>query len=62
MLELVRAGEGTSGRNADYVTETNDHLIAIGVRDRELDWLSRELESGKAGKEARMTSRGLQAE
>jgi hypothetical protein len=32
------------------------------VHDRELDWLSRQLQSGKAGKEARMTSRGLQAE
>jgi len=62
MLELVRAGKGTSGRNADYVTETRDHLIAIGVRDRELDWLSRQLESSKAGKEAQMTSGGVQAE
>jgi cation transport protein ChaC len=62
MLELVRAGKGTSGRNADYVIETNDHLLAIGARDRELDWLSRQLGSRKAGKEARMTPGGLQAE
>jgi cation transport protein ChaC len=59
MLELVRAGKGTSGRNADYVIETNDHLLAIGARDRELDWLSRQLGSRKAGKEARMTPGGL---
>jgi cation transport protein ChaC len=62
MLELVRAGKGTSGRNSDYVIETNDHLLAIGARDRELDWLSRQLGSRKAGKEARMTPGGLQAE
>ena len=45
MLELVRAGTGQSGDNAAYVTETYDHLFAIGVRDRELEWLSAELRS-----------------
>jgi glutathione-specific gamma-glutamylcyclotransferase len=43
MLELVRSGMGTSGKNADYVTETNDHLIEIGVRDPDLEWLSASL-------------------
>ena len=43
MLELVRSGMGASGKNADYVTETNDHLIAIGVRDPDLEWLSANL-------------------
>jgi glutathione-specific gamma-glutamylcyclotransferase len=43
MLKLVRSGMGTSGKNADYVTETNDHLIAIGVRDPDLEWLSANL-------------------
>lgn len=47
MLDLVRAGEGSSGRNADYVTETYDHLIAIGVRDGELEWLSANLRAAK---------------
>ncbi len=46
-LELVRSGVGKSGRNADYVTDTNDHLIAIGVRDRELEWLSANLRAGE---------------
>ena len=43
MLELVRSGMGTSGKNADYVTETNDHLRAIEVRDPDLEWLSANL-------------------
>ncbi len=47
MLDLVRAGEGSSGRNADYVIETYDHLIAIGVRDGELEWLSANLRAAK---------------
>jgi len=40
MLAHVRAGEGQSGANAEYVLETYDHLRAIGVRDRDLEWLS----------------------
>ncbi len=40
MLERVRAGAGASGDNAAYVTETCDHLLAIGVRDRDLEWLT----------------------
>jgi glutathione-specific gamma-glutamylcyclotransferase len=40
MLERVRNGSGASGDNADYVTETHDHLLAIGVRDRDLEWLA----------------------
>ena len=43
MLELVRAAAGRSGGNATYVTETYDQLLAIGVRDRELEWLSTKL-------------------
>jgi len=39
-LRLVLAGSGQSGKNAEYVIETHDHLVAIGVRDRELEWLS----------------------
>jgi glutathione-specific gamma-glutamylcyclotransferase len=52
ILGLVRAGNGKSGDNAAYVIETQDHLTAIGVRDRELEWLSARLsgasQSGKA--------------
>lgn len=48
VLELVRLGVGISGKNADYVTQTNDHLIAIGVRDRDLDWLSARLREAES--------------
>ena len=43
MLERVRAGIGQSGDNAAYVTETHRHLLAIGVRDRDLEWLTARL-------------------
>ena len=43
MLAVVRAGHGQSGDNAAYVTETHNHLAAIGVRDSELEWLSARL-------------------
>ena len=43
MLTYVRAGKGRSGDNAEYVLETRDHLHAMGVRDRDLDWLSAKL-------------------
>ena len=43
MLEYVRAGKGKSGDNVEYVLETNDHLLALGVRDPDLEWLSAKL-------------------
>jgi cation transport protein ChaC len=43
MLEYVRAGRGKSGDNAQYILETNDHLLALGVRDPDLEWLSANL-------------------
>jgi cation transport regulator ChaC len=43
MLGYVLAGEGQSGANVEYVLETYDHLRAIGVRDRDLEWLSGKL-------------------
>ena len=43
MLAIVRAGHGQSGDNAAYVTETHDHLAAIGVHDSDLEWLSARL-------------------
>ena len=43
MLEYVLAGKGQSGGNAEYILETHDHLKAIGIRDRDLEWLSAKL-------------------
>jgi glutathione-specific gamma-glutamylcyclotransferase len=43
MLEYVRGGKGQSGGNAEYILETYDHLHAMGVRDRDLEWLSAQL-------------------
>jgi cation transport protein ChaC len=46
MLGIIRAGRGQSGENATYVLETHDHLAAIGVRDRDLEWLAGRLRDG----------------
>ncbi len=46
MLKLVGVGVGVSGTNADYVIETHNHLATMGVRDRELEWLSARLRDG----------------
>jgi cation transport protein ChaC len=43
MLRHVRDGQGQFGRNIEYVLETYDHLREIGVRDRDLEWLSAKL-------------------
>lgn len=43
MLEYVLAGQGQSGDNAEYILETHAHLQAIGIRDRDLEWLSARL-------------------
>jgi cation transport protein ChaC len=47
MLEYVRAGKGQSGDNVEYVLETYDHLLALGVRDRDLEWLSAKLRASQ---------------
>lgn len=47
MLAYVRAGAGRSGDNPEYVLETHDHLQAMGVRDRDLEWLSARLRAGQ---------------
>ena len=47
MLEYVRAGQGRSGDNAEYVIATNDHLQALGVRDRDLEWLAAKLRESR---------------
>ncbi len=36
-VELVRAGTGESGRNTEYVRNTANHLLSLGIRDRVLD-------------------------
>jgi cation transport protein ChaC len=43
VLGLVLAGAGRSGRNGDYVANTYSHLVAMGIRDRELKWLDEKL-------------------
>ena len=48
MLGMVRAGRGQFGENATYVIETHDHLAAIGVRDRDLEWLAERLRAARA--------------
>ena len=48
MLAVVRAGRGQSGDNASYVTETHNHLAAIGVHDGELEWLASRLRGKSA--------------
>lgn len=40
---MVRAGVGLSGANPDYVLATHDHLDELGIPDRTLAWLSRQL-------------------
>ncbi len=50
MLGMVRAGRGQSGENATYVLETHDHLAAIGVRDRDLEWLAERLRAASGDK------------
>jgi cation transport protein ChaC len=36
VLRLVRSAEGRSGRNPDYVTATQAHLVELGVHDAAL--------------------------
>jgi len=43
LLALVRQGAGQAGDNSDYVRNTSDHLRAMGIRDRDLDWLADQL-------------------
>jgi glutathione-specific gamma-glutamylcyclotransferase len=43
LLSVVRGAEGQSGRNPDYVTATQAALEALGVHDRTVAQLAREL-------------------
>jgi cation transport protein ChaC len=40
LLAMVRQGVGRTGRNAEYVLNTRDHLHELGIPDPELDWLA----------------------
>lgn len=43
LLRYVRQGHGVSGANVDYVQATHEHLMAAGVHDPVLSWLSEAL-------------------
>lgn len=51
-LAMIRAGVGISGRNIDYVVNTARHLRQLGIVDRTLVALARQLESGSSGQAA----------
>lgn len=42
-LRVIRAGRGASGANRDYVVNTADHLVRLGIRDPALEWLAERL-------------------
>lgn len=43
-LAMIRAGVGISGRNVDYVLNTVEHLEQLGIRDKALVALARQLQ------------------
>lgn len=43
LVRLVVQGEGVSGKNAEYVKSTHEHLTELAIRDKTLEWLSRRL-------------------
>jgi cation transport protein ChaC len=45
LVRFVRQGAGISGRNADYVRNTRDHLAALGITDHTLAAIIRELDA-----------------
>jgi len=47
LVRLVRQGVGVSGRDADYVRNTHDHLTALGIADRTLACIIRELDADR---------------
>lgn len=44
-VAMIRAGVGISGRNVDYVLNTAHHLTQLGIKDRALMRLARQLEA-----------------
>lgn len=51
-LAMIRAGVGISGRNVDYVLNTAQHLTQLGIRDKALMALARQLQSDGKGQAA----------
>ncbi len=43
-LAMIRAGVGISGRNVDYVINTATHLLQLGIEDKALMALARQLQ------------------
>ncbi|MNL90145.1 hypothetical protein D3C87_2209700 [compost metagenome] len=41
---MIRAGVGISGRNVDYVINTATHLLQLGIGDKALMALARQLQ------------------
>lgn len=42
-LDIVAGAKGQSGPNPDYVLSTADHLHELGIRDQNVEWLTRQL-------------------
>jgi cation transport protein ChaC len=51
LLELVSNAHGQAGANVEYVINTQEHLAAIGIHDRELEWLAAQLRHKSAESE-----------
>lgn len=48
---FVRQGQGISGANPDYVSNTQAHLAQLGIRDAALEWLVQQFDGGVFGPE-----------
>ncbi len=46
VLDAVRHGVGRSGRNPEYIINTHEHLVAMGIRDSTLEMIVRRLGEG----------------
>jgi cation transport protein ChaC len=44
LVRLVTQGEGVSGKNKDYIKNTQAHLAELAIRDEILEWLVRSLD------------------
>ena len=43
LLAIISGSAGQSGPNAEYVLNTHDHLVELGIADEELSWLAARL-------------------
>jgi len=55
-LARIRRCSGRNGSNRDYVLNTVDHLHELGIRDRKLDRLARDLRAATAEPSAQTNS------